>query len=90
MKSKDEFLKNDIKNCACYHSDDIIYDTDINFSNISLDKDLYESISVYDILYKTSSDPKVLSIRFDKIDGFIINLDGKIRHLALVDYGLFD
>ena len=68
----------------------MIYDTDINFSNISLDKKLYENISVYEILYKTSSGPKALSIRFDKIDGFIIILDGKIRHLVLIDYGLFD
>ena len=28
--------------------------------------------------------------RFDKIDGFIISLDGKIKHLILFDYGLFN
>ena len=28
---------------------------------------------------------------FDKIDGFIIiSLEGKIKHLVLFDYGLFD
>ena len=32
--------------------------------------------------------PKPLLIRFDEIDGFIISLDGKIKHLALFDYGL--
>ena len=34
--------------------------------------------------------PKSLRIRFDKIDGFIMVLDGKIEHLVLFDYGLFD
>ena len=33
---------------------------------------------------------KPLRIRFDKIDGFIIALDGKIKHLVLFDYGLLD
>ena len=28
--------------------------------------------------------------RFDKIDGFIISLDGNIKHLILFDYGLFN
>ena len=28
--------------------------------------------------------------RFDKIDGFIIPLDNKIKRLVLFDYGLFD
>ena len=27
---------------------------------------------------------------FDKIDGFIMVLDGKIKNLVLFDYGLFD
>ena len=31
-----------------------------------------------------------MRIRFDKIDGFIIVLDGKTKHLVLFDYGLFD
>ena len=31
-----------------------------------------------------------MNIRFDKIDGFIISLDGKIKHLILFDYGLFN
>ena len=51
---------------------------------------MYENISVYDMLYKTAAGPKPLHIRFDKIDGFIIVLDGKIRHLILFDYGLFN
>ena len=55
--------------------------TDINFSNILLDKKLYENISVYGITYRTSTGPKTLRIRFDKIDEFIIIIDGKIKHL---------
>ena len=31
-----------------------------------------------------------MCISFDKIDGFIISLDGKIKHLVLSDYGLLD
>ena len=31
-----------------------------------------------------------MRIRFDQIDGFIISLDGKIKHLVLLDYGLID
>ena len=64
--------------------------TDINFSNILLDKKLYENISVYGITYRTSTGPKTLRIRFDKIDEFIIIIDGKIKHLSLFDYGLFN
>ena len=46
--------------------------------------------SVYDILYKTSTRPKPLWIRFDKMDGFIMVLDGKMKHFALFDYGMYD
>ena len=31
-----------------------------------------------------------MPIRFDKIDGFIISLDDKIKYLILFDYGLFN
>ena len=31
-----------------------------------------------------------MRIRFGKIDGFIISLDGKVKHLILFDYRLFD
>ena len=61
-----------------------------NFSNILLNKKLYENISVYNISYKSPTGPKLLRITFNKIDGFIISLDGKIKHLVLFDYGLFD
>ena len=55
-----------------------------------LDKKLYVNVSVYEISYKTSTSPKPLRIRFDKIDGFIMVLDGKIKQLVLFDYWLFD
>ena len=90
MKSKNELKEIDIKTRVCYYFDDIINGTKINFSNILLDKKLYEDISVYNISYKTPAGPKPLRIRFDKIDGFIISLDGKIKHLILFDYGLFN
>ena len=41
-------------------------------------------------MFKTSTGPKQLRIRLDKIDGFIMVLDGKVKHLALFYYGLFD
>ena len=55
MESKDELKEIDIKNCACYYFDDIIKDININFIDILLDEKLYENISDYDILYKTST-----------------------------------
>ena len=65
---KNELKEIDIKNRVCYYFDDIVNGTDINFSNILLDKKLYESISVYEISYKTSMVPKPLHIGFYKID----------------------
>ena len=81
MESKNELKEIDIKNCLCYYSDDTSNGTKINFSNILLDKNIHENILVYNILYKTQAGPKPLCIRFNKIDGFIISLDGKIKHL---------
>ena len=49
-----------------------------------------ENISPYNISYKASTGSKPFCIKFDKIDGFIISLDGKIKHLVLFDYGLSD
>ena len=87
---KDELKETDIKNRKCYYFDDIITNTDIYSADILLDEKIYENISVYDFSYKTSTGPKPLHMRFDKTDGFIIILDGKIKHLVLFDYGLFD
>ena len=58
--------------------------TDINFSNFLLDKKIYKNILVYDVPYKTSMG---LRIKSDKIDGFTMVLDGKIKHSVLLDYG---
>ena len=62
----------------------------MHFSDIVLDKTFYENISVYDILYKTSTCPKPLRTNFDKKDGFIFVLAGKVKHLIIFDYGLFN
>ena len=75
---------------ARYYFDDIIKDININFSDILWHKKLYENISVYDVSYKFSMGSKPLHIRFYKMDGFSMVLDGKIKHLVLFDYGLFD
>ena len=74
MKSKNELKEIDIKNRVCYYCNDIINGTKINFSNILLEKNLYENISVYIISYKTPTGSKPLRVRFNKIDGFIILL----------------
>ena len=65
----------------CYHFDETVF---------LLDKKLYKNISVYNISYKTPTGPKPLRIRFNKIDGFIIALDSKNKHLILFDDGLFN
>ena len=90
MESKDKLKEIDIKNRTCYYFDGIIEDVDIYFSDIFLDKKLYENISVYDVLYKTSTCPKTLRIRFDKIVGSIRVHGGEFRYLVLFDHGLFD
>ena len=90
MMHHSELKEIDSNNCVCYYFDDIINGTKINFSNILLDKKLDENISVYNTLYKTPTGPKPLHIRFNKIDRFITSLDGKIKHLILFDYRLFN
>ena len=55
-----------------------------------LDKKLYENVSVYNISYKTQTDPKLLHIQFNKIDGFIISHDSRIKYLILFDYDLLN
>ena len=85
-----ELKEIDIKNRVCYYFDYIISRTKINFSNIILNKILHENISVDNISCKSPAGPKPLRIRFDKIGGFIISLDGKVQNLVLFGYGLFD
>ena len=73
-----------------YYFHDIINSTKINFNNILINKKLYKNTSVYNISYNIVTGPKPLRIRFDKINGFIISPDGKIKDLVLFDYGLLD
>ena len=75
-----EFKKVRIKNPRGYYFDDIIKLEDLG--NILIDKMSHENILIYDIWYKALIDPKPLSIRFDKIDGFIRTYDGT-RYSAL-------
>ena len=90
MKIKNELKENGIKNRVCYHFDDIINGKSFNFRNVLWDKKLFENISVYKISCKNPAVPKPLRIRFNKIDGFVISLDVKIKPLILFDYGLFN
>ena len=55
--------------------------TGINFS--LLDKKIYKNILVYDIWYKPSMGQRIKS---DKIDGFTMVLDDKIKHSVLLEY----
>ena len=59
----------------------MINGTQIDFSNILLDKILYDNFSVYNIFYKTLTGHCVLGS---------ISLDDKTKHLILFDYGLFN
>ena len=90
MNSKYEIRKIEIKNRVRYYFDVIINGTKINFGSILLIKKLYENISAYNISYKSPTCPKPLRIKFDKINGFIISIDDKIKPLVLFDYGFFD
>ena len=90
MQSKNELKKIDAKNRLSYYFDDKIHGIVINFRDILLDEKLYEDNLVYGISYKTSTSPKPLHIRFDKLDGFLRVRGNEFRHLLLFDYGLFD
>ena len=86
MENKDEPKEIDIKNRTCYYFDDIVRDRDkdrdIYSAAILLGEkwyETYENILGYNILYKTSTGPKPLHIRFNEIDGFIRVVDGEIR-----------
>ena len=68
----------------------MINGTKINLNNILLDKKLYENISVCYVFFKTTTGLKPFCTRLHEIDGFIIALDGKIKHLIVFDYGLFN
>ena len=80
MKSKNEWKEIDIRKRACYYFDDIINGAKINLSTILLNKKIDQNILVCNISYKTAMGQKPLRIKFDKIDGFIIILNCKIKH----------
>ena len=66
---------------------------DNDFSDILLDETLYkekfENILIYDISYETSTGPKPLRTRFDKIEEFI-EIHDQIKYLLLFDYRYCD
>ena len=72
MKSNAELKEIDIKNCMRYYFDGIIKIVDFYFDNFLLDDNSHRNILIYDILYKTLIGAKSLSIRFNKVDGFIM------------------
>ena len=86
MKSKNELKEIDIKNRMCYLFDDIITDRDIYSVDILLDK---KYVTVYDLSYKTSTIPKPLRIRFNKLDEFTRVCGSEFKHLVLFNNGLF-
>ena len=47
-------------------------------------------MKIFQFTCKTSTSPKPLRIRFDKIDGFIRVRGSEFKHLVLFDHGLFD
>ena len=71
LESNNELKEIDIKNRTCYYFDDIIEIEDFDLDNILIDEKSYQNILVYNSSYKSLIHPKVLRIRFDKIDGFI-------------------
>ena len=81
IKNKFKIVR--IKNRTCYYFDDITKLEDFDIDNILRDqKKSHENIFIYGILCKTLIDPKSLSIRFNKIDGFIRIYD-ETRNLIL-------
>ena len=71
-----EYKEVRIKNLTCCYFNDIIKLEDFDLGNMLIDRKSHENILIYDILYKTLIESKPLSIRFDKIDGFIRTYDG--------------
>ena len=89
MRSNDKLKEIDIKNRMCYYFDDIIQIEDFDLDNILIGETSYEIILVYNISYKSLIDSKPLSIRFNKIDGFIRVYDGT-RYLVLIGSEKYD
>ena len=95
MERKNELKESDIKNRACYYFNDIINGTDINFSNMLLDKKLYEIFKFIAFRIKLQRVQKhfVLESIMYYCNAFCIRimvLDCKIKHLVLFGYGSFE
>ena len=71
-----ELKKVGVKNCTCCYFDGIIKTEDFDFDNVLFDIKPHETILNYDVLHKTLIGAKPLPIKFDKVDGFIIDYDG--------------
>ena len=71
----------DIKNGICYYFDHIINSNDFDLDNILFDEKSYETISIYDVAYKTAYGAKPLRNFFDKANGYIRKYD-KIKYLT--------
>ena len=66
----------------------MIKNVHINFRDILLDEKLFENY--LKISYKTSTGPKPLPIRFDKIDGLFRVRGGEFGYWVFFNHGLFD
>ena len=90
-ESKNELKQIYIKNHASYYFDDIINRTDTNYSNILLEKSYLKTFQFMTFCIKLQwvQNHCVLD-SFDKIDGFIMFVDDKIKHVVLFDWGLFN
>ena len=70
-----------IKNCTCYHFDDIINIKDLNYDNILLDQKTNEIVLIYDVGNKTPCGFKPLHSIFDEEDEYVRKYDGT-KYLA--------
>ena len=75
MESNDKLKDIDIKNRTCYYFDDITKIEDFGINKILIDEKPYKNILAYKISYKSLIDSKSLRIRFNKIDGFMMELE---------------
>ena len=82
MESKNELKAIGIKNHTCYYLNDIIITEDFDIDNILIDGKSHENAFVYNILYNSSIDSKLLRYRFHKIDKFTRTYYG-IKYLVL-------
>ena len=75
-----------MKKRRVHYFDGIIKIEDFDFVNFLFHEKSYENILVYEIWYKALIGAKPLSIRLDKVDGFIKVYDGTGYLLVLKKY----